>query len=152
MTTALTTIPAPTPRLTQSLSQQEIQQHRERIAFNVRVVLSAYFQPNEPEEVRAAQLSWWADELQDWHLEQVVWALRQWNRDYPRLRPTAGDIVKILKNARGRKHAEQLQKERMKQQPEVDDLDTPEREEMRRRMAEAAKDVLSGFKCNLPTE
>jgi len=71
----------------------------------VRVVLSAYFQPHESEEVKAAQMRWWCDELEDWHPEQVVWALRKWNRENPRLRPTVGDIVKILLDARANKHA-----------------------------------------------
>jgi len=71
----------------------------------VTVVLSAYFQPNEAENIKAGQLAWWCDELQDWTREQVLWALRKWNGDNPRLRPTPGDIVAICKQARGRKIA-----------------------------------------------
>jgi hypothetical protein len=74
--------------------------------FEVRVALSAYFQPHEVEEIRSAQLAWWADELQDWTLKQVVYALRQWNRDNPRLRPTPGDILSILLTTRGKREAE----------------------------------------------
>jgi len=69
------------------------------------VVLSAYFQPYEAEDIKAAQLAWWCDELQDWTREQVVWALRKWNRERPRIRPTPGDIVAICKEARGKKYA-----------------------------------------------
>lgn len=68
-------------------------------------MLSAYFQPHEAEEIRAAHLAWWCDELQDWTQEQVVWALRRWNRDNPRLRPTPGDILAICMRARGEKVA-----------------------------------------------
>ena len=78
------------------------------IAFEVKTVLSAYFQPHEAPEIRSAQLAWWCDELQDWTREQVVWALRQWNRDCPRARPTPGDILGIMKAMRGKKEAEKL--------------------------------------------
>lgn len=43
--------------------------------------------------------------MEDWTQEQVVWALRKWNRDNPRIRPTPGDVVAICKDARGRKMA-----------------------------------------------
>ena len=120
-------IPAPTPQIAKSLSPQQLSEHRARIAFDVRTVLSAYFQPHEAEEIKAAQLAWWCDELQDWTQEQVLWALRQWNRDNPRLRPTPGDIVSICKKARGRKIAATLPK----QEPE------PERKPVDRETAAA---------------
>lgn len=103
-------MPAPTPQIAKSLSPQQLSEHRAKIAFDVRTVLSAYFQPHEAEEIKAAQLAWWCDELQDWTQEQVLWGLRQWNRDNPRLRPTPGDIVAVCKKARGRKIAAQLPK------------------------------------------
>lgn len=104
-------IPPPTPKIAASLSPQELHDHRQAIASEVRTVLSAYFQPHEAEEVRAAQLAWWCDELQDWTREQVVWALRKWNRDNPRIRPTPGDIVAICKKARGQKMAASMPKQ-----------------------------------------
>lgn len=103
-------IPTPTPQIAKSLSPQQLSEHRARIAFDVRTVLSAYFQPHEAEEIKAAQLAWWCDELQDWTQEQVLWALRQWNRQNPRARPTPGDILLICKEARGRKIAASLPK------------------------------------------
>ena len=72
------------------------------------MVLSAYFQPNESEDIRAAQLSWWCDALQDWTVEQVTWALRKWNMDNPDRRPTPGHIVAVCKAARGAKYAREL--------------------------------------------
>jgi len=71
-------------------------------------MLSAYFDPSESDEVKAGLLAWFCDELQDWKHEQVVWGLREWNRDNPRRRPTPGDIVAILKRARGEKYAKQV--------------------------------------------
>ena len=101
-----TALPTPTPEHDKSLSPQALQDHRASIAFEVRVALSAYFQPHEAEEVRAAQLAWWTDELQEWTLKQVVYALRQWNRENPRLRPTPGDILSILLVTRGKREAD----------------------------------------------
>jgi hypothetical protein len=102
-------IPSPTPQIAKSLSRQERIDHREKIAFEVKTVLSAYFQPHEAEEIRAAQLAWWCDELQDWTREQVVWGLRQWNRSNPDKRPTPGHILALLIDTRGRKEAERMQ-------------------------------------------
>lgn len=101
-------IPASTPQIAQSLSRQELSEHRGRIAFDVRVTLSAYFDPSEAEDVKAGLLAWFCDELQDWKHEQVVWALREWNRERPRHRPSPGDIVAILKRKRGEKVAREL--------------------------------------------
>ena len=103
-------IPASTPQISKSMSSDQLQDHRARIAFEVKTVLSAYFQPHEAEEIKAAQLAWWCDELQDWTQEQVLWALRKWNRDSPDKRPTPGHILAICKEARGRKFAASLPK------------------------------------------
>ena len=106
------------------------------------MVLSAYFQPTEAEDVKAAQLAWWCDELQDWTREQVVWGLRKWNRESPRARPTPGDIVGILKAQRGKAEAARMPKpEPIPQQSEIT-------EEERQRRAEFANSLLrgSGFK------
>jgi hypothetical protein len=104
-------IPAPTPQHAKSLSPQQLGEHRAKIASEVKIVLSAYFKPSEDAAIVAGQIAWWCDELEDWTLEQIVWALRQWNRDNPRLRPTPGDIVAVCKKARGRKVAAQLPKQ-----------------------------------------
>ncbi len=74
----------------------------------MKAVLAAYFQPAEDETTLSVHLSWWCDELQDWTHEQAVWALRKWNRDHPRTRPTPGDIVAILKAERGRQKAAEV--------------------------------------------
>lgn len=74
----------------------------------MKAVLSAYFQPHESDEIKAVQLAWWCDELQDWTREQVVWGLRNWNRNNPDKRPTPGHILAVLKDMRGRKEAERM--------------------------------------------
>ena len=95
-----------TPQFTRGKTEDEVKKHRSVIAFDVRVVLSAYFQPHEDEKVKAAQLAWWCDALEDWPHESVVYALRKWNLDNPRLRPTPGDIVSMMKRLRGEREAQ----------------------------------------------
>lgn len=46
--------------------------------------------------------------MQDWTQEQVVWALRQWNRDNPDKRPTPGHILGIMTAMRGKREAAKL--------------------------------------------
>jgi hypothetical protein len=113
--TSQSKLPSPTPNVDLSMSPQELVSHRTMISFSVRTVLSAYFQPSESEEIKAAQLSWWCDELQSWSAEQVMWALRKWNRDNSRLRPTPGDIVALLKQERGKSIARKMAEERTEQ-------------------------------------
>jgi hypothetical protein len=120
-------IPPATPQHSKLLSPQALAAHRQSIASEIRVVLSAYFQPHEDEEIKNAQLAWWCDELEDWTLENVVWALRKWNRDNPRLRPTPGDIVAICKKARGQKIAAQLPKQEPAPERKLVDPDTAAR-------------------------
>ena len=111
-------IPMPTPQIAASLSPQDLREHRAKIASEVLVILSAYFQPHESEDIRAAALAWWADELQDWTVKQVVWGLRNWNRNNPDKRPTPGHIVAVLKDMRGRKEAERMAALPKPQEPE----------------------------------
>jgi len=120
-------IPPATPQHSKLLSPQALAAHRQSIASEIRVVLSAYFQPHEDEAIRKAQLAWWCDELEDWTLENVVWSLRKWNRDNPRLRPTPGDIVAICKKARGQKIAAQLPKQEPAPERKPIDPDTAAR-------------------------
>jgi hypothetical protein len=119
-------IPAPTPQIAKSLSPAQLSEHRAKIAFDVKTVLSAYFQPHEADEIKAAQLAWWCDELQDWTQEQVLWALRKWNRDKPRTRPTPGDILAICIDARGRKVAADIALAKPAPEPKPEFI-TPER-------------------------
>jgi hypothetical protein len=89
----------------------------------VKIVLSAYFQPHEDAAIIAGQVAWWCDELEDWTHEQVVWALRKWNRDNSRIRPTPGDIVAICKKARGMKIAKEARAELPPPEPERKPVD-----------------------------
>jgi hypothetical protein len=101
-------IPAPTPQIAKSLSPQELHDHRAKIAFEVRTHVKFY---ERDERVIAARLSWWCDELQDWTQEQVVFALRKWNRDKPDSEPTPGHILSMMKDLRGRRVAASLPKQ-----------------------------------------
>lgn len=145
MTTDLTTIPQhlprPTPELAQSLSPPQLEEHRTKIASEVRIVLSAYFQPHETEEIKSGQLAWWCDSLEDWKREQVVYALRKWNEQNPRLRPTPGDIVKLLKDARGKAEAERMRLSKLAPEPQREQVG----EDQKRVNAEVANGILKQF-------
>ena len=88
---------------------------------------------------KAAQLPWWCDELQDWTKEQVVYSLRKWNRDNPRLRPTPGDIVAILKEARGRKEAQRMKRPEPEPQRDETPLTPEQQAELKATLARFAK-------------
>lgn len=49
----------------------------------VEVVLAGYWQPNEAEELRAAILRDWCDELENFDAKSVRAALRQWRQENP---------------------------------------------------------------------
>lgn len=127
--------PAPTPQLSQSLSQEERGAHRTRISFEVEVVLSGYWQAEMDARLRAGVLSDWADELEDWPIDQVRFGLREWRRDNPRRKPNPGDILSVLKRLRGEAHAKRLA---MLPKPAEPDRDLPSAERRAEMAAEAA--------------
>lgn len=97
--------PAPTPQIAKSLSPQGLQDHRAAIAFEVKTHVKFY---ERDDRVVAAKIAWWCDELQDWTQEQVVWGLREWNRNSPRTDPSPGDILAMMKEMRGRREAAKM--------------------------------------------
>lgn len=66
------------------------------------MILQGYWQTELAPQMKAAVLADWADELEDWHLEQVRWTLREWRRENPRRKPNAADVAAILKAERGK--------------------------------------------------
>lgn len=98
------------------MSREECADHRARIAFEVEVILQGYWQVELAPQMKAAVLADWADELEDWELEQVRWALREWRRENPRRKPNAGDVLAILKAERGKAEMARLEVQR-RQQP-----------------------------------
>lgn len=101
-------LPSPTPCVSNSLSPQQLEAHRSRIAFSVEVILQGYWQADLAPEMKAAVMADWCDELEDWTVEQVRWALREWRRDNPRRKPNPGDVLAILKVQRGKVEAAKL--------------------------------------------
>ncbi|WP_422050523.1 hypothetical protein [Shimia sp.] len=104
----VTKLPTPTPRLTQSLSPHEVEDHRARIAFEVEIVLQGYWQAPLSPEMKGAVLADWCDDLEDWPQDQVRAALREWRSRNPSKRPNPGHISEILKLWRGREYASSL--------------------------------------------
>lgn len=66
------------------------------------MILQGYWQAEMSPEVKAGVMADWADELQDWTIDQVRWGLRQWRRDNPRRKPNPADVLAILKDQRGK--------------------------------------------------
>jgi hypothetical protein len=95
-------LPTPSPRVAQSLSPEQLAAHRQRIAFDVEVVLSGYWQSFPPAAIKAGILADWCDALEDWTPEQILYALRKWRNDFPDKRPNPGHIVGMMKDLRGR--------------------------------------------------
>lgn len=100
--------------------------HRRAIAGVVEVVLSGYWQANEAEELRAAILRDWCDELENFDAKSVRGALRQWRQENPNRKPNPGHILALLSEAWGKRNAEQVRAALAKPEP-VRDLPSPER-------------------------
>lgn len=74
----------------------------------VEIVLDGYWRDDLSQAMRTAILADWADELEDWPAESVQDALRQWRRENPSKKPNPGHILRILKQAWGERHADQV--------------------------------------------
>lgn len=123
------------------MSPDECVAHRTTIAFEVEIVLAGYWQMKLDPRLNAAVLADWADELEDWHVEQIRWALRHWRREHPRIRPNPGDILAILKEKRGRAEAARAQTRQAEAAPagaatELDEDDLARRRAVSDTMAE----------------
>lgn len=95
-------VPASTPRLTSSLLPHERDQHRARIAVDVEIVLDGYWQSRPSDLVKAGILADWMDTLEDWHVDQIRFALRKWRDMNPSKKPNPSHILAILKGERGK--------------------------------------------------
>lgn len=121
MGTEITTraaIPAPTPQVAQSLSPEQLDAHRAGIAFDVEVILDGYWDRQPPADVKAGILADWADALEDWTQEQVLYGLRKWRNENPNRKPNPGHILGILKELRGRKEVERAALSKPAKEPE----------------------------------
>lgn len=79
-----------------------------RIAFEVEVILQGYWDSQPPAQVKAAMLADFADSLDDWTLEQVLYSLRKWRNEFPNKRPNPGHIMAILRDMRGRAEVKRM--------------------------------------------
>ena len=92
-----------TPRHAQSLSQQELEDHRAEICSDVEMILDGYWDKRPSEEMKARILANWADQLEDYKAASVLHALRKWCREKPDKTPNVGHILGILSEGWGRK-------------------------------------------------
>ena len=146
------TLPSPTPCVTSSLTPDEIAAHRSRLCFEVEVVLKngGYWQENAAPALQAAMMADWADELEDWTVEQVRWGLREYRRENPTRRPNPALISKLLKEQRGR---EMVAQQAVNAEAQQAALPAPgqhhETREERRVSAEAARAILAEVRASL---
>lgn len=104
--------------MAQSLPPDQLAKHRSRISFEVKAFLKAsYFEEKHPHEVETAILSDWCDELQDWEVDQIKWALRQHRRSRPDKRPNPAHILAILIERRGHSAARRMAVEANQEPP-----------------------------------
>jgi len=72
--------------------------------------MDGYWDRQPPAHVKAGILADWADALQDWLPEQILYALRKWRSEFPSKKPNPGHIIGILKQLRGRAEAQRQPK------------------------------------------
>ena len=87
---------------------QEREAHREKIAIAIEIALDGYWRDDMSDGKRALILADWCDELEDWPVDSVKAALRQWRRENPNKKPNPGHIIQILKRAWGERNAAQV--------------------------------------------
>lgn len=87
---------------------QELEAHRTAISVLVDVTLDGYWRDEMGEAKRALILADWADELENWPVDSIKAALRQWRRENPSKKPNPGHILQILKKAWGERHVAQV--------------------------------------------
>lgn len=63
--------------------------------------MHGYWQNRPSPAMKAAILADWMDELEDWHIDQIRWALREWRSINPSKKPNPGHIQVLLKAKRG---------------------------------------------------
>lgn len=95
-----------------------------------------------PADVKAGILADWADALEDWTQEQVLYGLRKWRNENPSKKPNPGHVLAILKGLRGVKEAQRAALSKQAQDtPPADDITPEEREASRLRIAEMCAEV-----------
>lgn len=98
-------LPPTTPLRNVSRLPQEIEAQRGAITALVETVLDGYWQADMSQKKRDLILMDWADELEEWPVESVKAALRQWRRENPSKKPNPGHILELLNKAWGARNA-----------------------------------------------
>ena len=70
-------------------------------------MLDGYWRDDMSDAKRSLILADWADEMEEWPVDSVKTALRQWRRDNPGKKPNPGHVVGILKRAWGDRNVHQ---------------------------------------------
>lgn len=108
-------LPPITPLQNAQRSPQQIAAQRAQTSALIETVLDGYWQADLSQKKRDLILMDWCDEMEDWPVESVKAALRQWRRDNPSKKPNPGHILKILNRAWGERNAEKVRAATAKQ-------------------------------------
>lgn len=66
------------------------------------MILDGYWQNRPSDAVKIGILADWMDQLEDWHVDQIVTALREWRDSFPSRKPNPSHISAMLKDKRGK--------------------------------------------------
>lgn len=88
--------------MTHELSPQDLERHRDQILLLVEGVLDLYWQSRPADEVKAVTLSFWANALENYRLDEIHTALNNW-ASRQKHKPKPGDIVALMVGARAEK-------------------------------------------------
>lgn len=69
--------------------------------------MDGYWKDRPDPKMKAAILADWMDELEDWTIDQIRYALRRWRSECPSKKPNPAHIATVLKAARGRAYVEE---------------------------------------------
>lgn len=75
----------------------------------VEIILEGYWQSDLSQAKRNLTLLDWCDELEEWPVDSIKTAFRQWRRENPNKKPNPGHILEILRRAWAEHNAEQIQ-------------------------------------------
>lgn len=87
------------------MSPAALDEHRKKICSRIEHFLRHYWHDNEMDPVaQASILADWANDLEDWSLGQIEWALTHWRQNETK-KPCPAHVLRLLKGARGEAEA-----------------------------------------------
>jgi|TARA_R110000803_G_scaffold99579_3_gene167700 hypothetical protein len=92
-------------KLTETLSDEQLTNHRQHIMIEVEAMLSSHYQTTTSDEVKYKILLNWVNMLQDFTAKEIAEACREQMKEEPRRKPNEGMIYSRIQNSRKRQLA-----------------------------------------------